>query len=492
VDEPAATTEHIVPITGLSPSTTYYYNVGSSLDVLASGADFTFVTHPPPGTVMPIRIWALGDAGTNNANQTNVRNAFYNWTGTRTPDFVLQLGDNAYNSGTDTEFQGAVFNMYSAMLRKTTFWSCIGNHETDQATAFVDTYPYFNVYTFPTAGECGGVASGTEHYYSFDYGNIHIISLDSMTASRSSTGAMATWLQADLASTTATWIVCMFHHPPYTKGSHNSDSETELIQMRQNFNPILEAGGVDLVLNGHSHCYERSYLLDGHYGTSDTLTAAMKVNGGDGRPAGNGAYVKPLTGPRDHFGTVYCVTGSAGQATGGTLNHAAHFISLNELGSLVLDVNGNRLDATLIRDNSSIRDTYTIFKQGAADTDHDGLPDEWEIANGLDRFNAADAAQDTDGDGLTNTQEYLAGTSPKSGADLPQVAAITAQPNGSVVLQLNTVNGKFYKVEANNSFPSGPWTTVAASVAGTGGFVSVTDAGAIGVSNRIYRVTVLP
>ncbi len=133
--------------------------------------------------------------------------------------------------------------------------------------------------------------------------------------------------------------------------------------MRTNFLPILEAGGVDLVLCGHSHCYERSYLLDGHYGLSGTLTAAMKKNAGDGRPAGNGAYIKPLTGVRSHFGAVYAVAGSAGKISGGTLNHPAHFISMNNLGSLVLDVNGTRLDATFIRENSSIPDTFTIIKQ---------------------------------------------------------------------------------------------------------------------------------
>jgi hypothetical protein len=95
-----------------------------------------------------------------------------------TPNLVLQLGDNAYNSGLDNEFQVAVFDMYPTMLRKTPFWSCLGNHETAQATAFVDTYPYFDIYTLPTAGEAGGVASGTEHYYSFNYGNIHFIALD--------------------------------------------------------------------------------------------------------------------------------------------------------------------------------------------------------------------------------------------------------------------------------------------------------------------------
>ncbi len=222
------------------------------------------------------------------------------------------------------------------------------------------------------------MASGTEHYYSFDYANIHFISLDSMTADRSPDGAMATWLQNDLASTTATWIICFFHHPPYTKGSHDSDTEVELIQMRSNILPVLEAGGVDLVLSGHSHTYERSCLIDGHYGLSRTLTAAMKKNAGDGRPASDGAYLKPLAGTRDHLGAVYAVAGSSGKISGWTggstaatnpTPHPAMHVSLRQLGSLVLDINGTRLDATFLRENGSTPDTFTILKQGTAGSD---------------------------------------------------------------------------------------------------------------------------
>src|SRR6185503_453330 len=128
------------------------------------------------------------------------------------------------------------------------------------------------------------------------------------------------WLQDDLAATTQDWIIAFWHHPPYTKGSHNSDTETELIQMRENALPILEAGGVDLVLCGHSHCYERSYLLNGHYGLSNSLTPAMKVDGGDGREDGTGAYQKP-GGLAANAGAVYAVAGSSGKISGGTLNH---------------------------------------------------------------------------------------------------------------------------------------------------------------------------
>jgi hypothetical protein len=387
VDEAAAPGpaqfDHVVTLTGLTPNSTYYYSIGSGSDTLAPAGpanplDYTFTTPPTAGTVINTRIWVLGDAGTagvGNPNQAVVRDAFYTFTGARTPNLVLQLGDNAYNSGLDSEFQAAMFDMYPTMLRKTPFWSCLGNHETAQATAFVDTYPYFDIYTLPTAGEAGGVASGTEHYYSFNYGNIHFISLDSMTANRAvdnpntpgvnEDGPMAAWLRTDLQSTTATWIICFFHHPPYTKGSHDSDTEGELIEMRQNFLPILEAGGVDLTLSGHSHIYERSFFLDGHYGLSTTLTAAMKLNAGSGRPSDTGAYLKPLNGAGGHKGAVYAVAGSSGQATS-TSNgfpHPAHYISLLNLGSLVLDVNGARLDATFIRENGTTPDTFTIIKQ---------------------------------------------------------------------------------------------------------------------------------
>lgn len=362
--ESAPGTEHELNLTGLRPSTTYYYSVGSATEAFAGpDAGCFFTTPPPPGTARPTRIWVLGDAGTANVQQARVRNAFYQYAGQRPPDLCLLLGDNAYDTGSDREHQLALFDMYPAMLRRVPFWSCLGNHETGQSVSYVNTYPYFDIFTFPTKGECGGVASGTEHYFSFDHGNIHFISLDSMTASRAPDGAMATWLTQDLASTTATWIIAFFHHPPYSKGSHNSDTERNLIEMRRNFLPILENGGVDLVLGGHSHAYERSFLLDGHYGMSNTLTAAMKLDPGDGRPDGNGAYLKPATGPRAHLGAVYNVTGSAGHISGGPLNHPAMYFSANELGSVVLDIHGNRLDSTFLRENGTIRDTYRIQKQ---------------------------------------------------------------------------------------------------------------------------------
>lgn len=365
--EEQATTEHSVSIGGLAASSTWYYSVGDSAGALAGGDEsFRFTTSPPPGKAVDSRIWILGDCGTANNDQHAVRDAFHQFTAGRIPDLLLLLGDNAYNFGTDAEYQAAIFNTYPETLRRVPVWPTLGNHETGQATDFNGKYPHFDIFTLPTRGEVGGVASGTEHYYSFDHGQMHFICLDSMTANRSPAGAMATWLKADLASTTATWTIAFWHHPPYTKGSHDSDLEPELIEMRNVFLPILEAGGVDLVLSGHSHSYERSFLIDGHYGVSKTLTAAMKKDGGSGRTGETGAYTKRLTGPRAHHGAVYAVAGSAGKTSGGSLDHPAMFISLNKLGSLVLDVSATRLDATFVQpegEGFSTPDTFTILKK---------------------------------------------------------------------------------------------------------------------------------
>ena len=91
------------------------------------------------------------------------------FTGSRIPDLNLQMGDNAYTSGTDAEYQTGYFNMYANIFRKMPQWSTLGNHDANNgSTNPLANFPYFDMFAFPTAGECGGVGSGTEHYYSFD------------------------------------------------------------------------------------------------------------------------------------------------------------------------------------------------------------------------------------------------------------------------------------------------------------------------------------
>ena len=137
--------------------------------------------------------------------------------------------------------------------------------------------------------------------------------------------------------------------------------------MRQNFLPILEAGGVDVVLTGHSHVYERSFFVDGHYGKSADFDPALHVKQpGNGRAEGDGVYRKPR-GRAPHAGEVSVVSGSAGSAGSKTkppaLDHRAMCVSFNELGSVVLDIDGLRLDLTFINERAEKRDGFAIEKK---------------------------------------------------------------------------------------------------------------------------------
>lgn len=359
------TTNHLVALTNLLPDTIYFYSVGLTNLELAGGTNYFFRTAPPVGGRRPIRVWVLGDFGFTNQSALPVRDAYSNFTAHRYTDLWLMLGDNAYHNGGDEVWQVAIFNTYAGLLRQTPVWSTIGNQETGGSPTLSPSRPYLETFSFPTNAEAGGAASGTEKYYSFDYGNAHFICLDSMSSSRASGSPMLTWLEADLQQTTNDWIIAFWHHPPYSKGSNDSDVRTEQIEMRANAVPLLEAYGVDLVLCGHSHSYERSYLLEGHYGLSSTFSTNFVKDAGDGRVDGEGAYRKEALGPAAHQGAVYAVAGSGAALGGGPLNHPAMYRSLNVLGSMVLDIHANRLEAKFVRETGAIDDYFTMIK-GAA------------------------------------------------------------------------------------------------------------------------------
>lgn len=359
----AVTTEHRVTLSGLQPNTRYYYAVGSSAGILYGDASTHFTTAPPTGSTQPLRLWVIGDSGMGDINADLVYQGFLAWNAGRRVDGWLMLGDNAYVIGTDAEYQRAVFETYPEMLRQTALWPVYGNHDGQSADANTQSGAYFDIFEPPAAGQAGGVPSGTEAYYSFDVGNVHVAVLSSYQTPRSAKGAMATWLDADLAAASgAGWLLVAFHHPPYSKGSHDSDFEAEMVEMRQNLLPILEARGVDLVLAGHSHGYERSMLLDGHYGPSATFGAPVIVDPGDGRIEGDGAYLKPA-GTVPHEGTVYAVVGiSSSYSLGGNLDHPANLVNRRQLGTMVLDIEGERLDARVVDPLGRLIDHFTLAK----------------------------------------------------------------------------------------------------------------------------------
>lgn len=357
-------TDHVVHINGLQPNTRYYYDVETKTTAMPNdAASFSFTTAPIPGTRQPIRVWVLGDSGTASAGAAAVRDAYERFNGPHHTDLWLMLGDNAYRRGSDAEYQKAVFEEYPVMLRRAPLWPTLGNHDYKSCNAVGQSGVYYDIFDLPTKGQAGGIRSCSKAYYSFDFGNAHFICLDSNQTDYSEKNPMLHWLRNDLRANRCDWTIAYFHHPPYSRGSHDSDQPGERMNdVREHLVPLLEAGGTDLVLTGHSHSYERSFLLDGFHRNASAFSDSFKKDRGDGREDGQGAYRKPTLSRTPHEGTVYVVAGSSGQAVGGRLDHPAMCISTNSLGSLVLDINSNRLDATFINDRAERLDHFTIIK----------------------------------------------------------------------------------------------------------------------------------
>ncbi|VAX21690.1 hypothetical protein MNBD_NITROSPINAE03-2076, partial [hydrothermal vent metagenome] len=299
---------------------------------------------------------------TGNSTQISVRDAFYVYSKSRAADMILSLGDNAYGSGSDSEFQKKFFNVYKSIMKNTALWSAFSNHDGISSDSPTQSGPYYDSFSFPTKGEAGGVASGTEAYYSFNFGDIHFISLDSYDSSRQPGGDMLLWLEKDLAAANQKWIVAFWHHPPYSFGTHNSDNERKLYEMRANVLPIIEKYGVDLVLTGHSHTYERSMLIKGHYGASGTFTSEMALDSGDGRPDGAGFYKKTVTGSGPAPGTVYVVAGTSGRTGRIEKLHPVMAVTSTAPGSLVIDIDSDEINVVFLDYTGATLDSFTIIK----------------------------------------------------------------------------------------------------------------------------------
>lgn len=359
------TRQYEAHVKGLKPATKYFYAIYNGETRLAGGdTEHYFVTHPPVGTSAAMRLWVVGDSGTGDQNQADVHTAMRDYvakTG-RPLDHYLHVGDMAYGKGTDGQFQKNFFEPYAATLKNTVCWASMGNHEGGSSRGISGTGPYYDAYVCPTAAEAGGVASGSEAYYSFDIADVHFICLDSHDLDRSPDAAMAQWLRADLEQARAKWLVAFWHHPPYTLGSHDSNKEAQLIEMRENFMPILESAGVDVVLTGHSHIYERSMLIDGAYHTP-TIADGVILDDGDGNPEGDGAYRKS-EGLHPNEGHVSIVTGNGGASMSrrGTMPVMREIIL--EFGSVIIDVDGDTLKGIMLNKDGETRDLFSIVKEG--------------------------------------------------------------------------------------------------------------------------------
>jgi acid phosphatase type 7 len=371
---PSGKSDVAVTVVDLEPNTRYYYAVCSSVSCQTSNATFTFQTAPTVGTSQALRMLVLGDPGQGRSGGGNaVVSAARNWMGDRKEDMWLLLGDDAYNSGTDKEYTNNLINYFRPYLRTVPVWPLTGNHDASSNPAG-QTGPYFELFKPDGASS---TPSGTAAYYSFNYGNVHVVCLDSYFSSRSRSGAMLRWLEDDLANidhSETKWLIAAWHHPVYSRGTHDSDKESYSIDMRSNALPMLEEAGLDLLLTGHSHSYERSYFVKGHYGKSSTFSAASHVvqSGNGGGVLGGSAYTKPpgLT-PLNGMVTITCGNSALVRSSShsSAFDHPAMVkIQGNDRGfadyaSFVVDVEDNVLKVTTIGATGKIWDSFSIVKQ---------------------------------------------------------------------------------------------------------------------------------
>ncbi|MAJ29454.1 hypothetical protein CBD41_09270 [bacterium TMED181] len=343
------------------------YRVLKGDNVLGSG---TFLSGMGKSSSQPLKVWVLGDSGTGKKRQYQVAQAMAahaaTATGGRGIDLMLHVGDMAYSHGTEGEFDGRFFRPYVSMLSDLPCWPAIGNHEVKSTSVETESGPYFDAFMIPTAGECGGEPSGTEAYYSFNNGPGHFISLDSSGGKITADSPMVEWLKKDLASHDREWCIVFFHHPPYSLGTHTSqsaaDSYGRLVAMREIVIPLLEAGGADLILAGHSHCYERSALIRGVYGygtAPNHVVPNRETLLKDGRV---------LQQKLDQYevakgeGSLYVVVGHGGAGVGTPGEHPVMDQFDDRHGSLLLTIDSGSLLLENVVIDGDVMDRVTLVR----------------------------------------------------------------------------------------------------------------------------------
>jgi hypothetical protein len=321
--EALGTRLHRVQLDGLRPDTSYHYQIHSGAGALLPPKIYTFRTAPQTGSDLPFTFIAFGDYGTRRSGQRQLcrqmrRDAFA---------FVLTTGDNSQGRGTYRQYDRSIFQVYDKILSQAAVYPTLGNHDykTDRAA------PYLTLFDLPRNAWS---VTDMGRYYSFDYGNTHFGVVDSnkLVDDRDGTcDEMLAWLDEDLGQTRLKWKVVSCHHPPYNAGPHGIEE-----RVRAELIPILEAHGVDLVLSGHQHNYQRS------------------------KPLRDGQVTSP-----DRGGITYVVSGAGAVARArcSTPRWLARSICSTSHGIYGrITVTGGRLTIEAVDDEGRTRDKHTIVK----------------------------------------------------------------------------------------------------------------------------------
>jgi hypothetical protein len=263
--------QHEATLTGLESATTYTYELLAG-GVSATAAPDQLTTAPPKGSGT-VKFIVFGDSGSGGPEQYQLASLMGAESAADRFDLALHTGDVVYPKGTHQLLQDRFFKVYESWLRRRPIFPAFGNHE-----EYADGgQPYLDVFALPENGASPVFPDHRERYYSFDYGPIHFIALDTQIgfSSNQRLNEQLKWLVQDLDATTQPWRIVYFHRPAY--GS--SDASISL-DVRTNLRPILERYGVQLVLAGHEHSYARG--VPWREGALPSSAVSHVVTGGGG------------------------------------------------------------------------------------------------------------------------------------------------------------------------------------------------------------------
>jgi len=223
-------TLHIAKVTGLAAGKSYDYMMQFNPPFQTVGSrSGNFRTDPGPDADAPLHFAVYGDTRTYPDRHKLVATALDK----EGPlDFVVQSGDLVADGRKWPLWKKQFFDPAQEMLRHTTIWPVLGNHEYDGILAQ-------QLFDFPKS------------YHSIDFGNVHFVLLNSELKPGKADPEMLAWLEKDLAASKATWKLVSYHRPTFDVITHRTTfGQRDLL-------PVLQRGGVDIVMNGHTHNYQR-------------------------------------------------------------------------------------------------------------------------------------------------------------------------------------------------------------------------------------------
>ena len=265
LDEPLFV--HRADIGGLAAGARYYYRtfIDDRESPAIGTAAATFQAPPASGG---FRFLVFGDSGTGSDEQKQVAARM---AAEQNVSLVVHTGDVVYDWGSYPHYQQKYFDIYRTQLLRVPFALCLGNHDVqeDLGRSCVTLNAFPRVTPPPPWGA----------YYSFDWGDVHFVCLESNFFGRVEAEPMYEWFDEDLARTKKTWKVVFFHHPPYDA---LRGEEINSRAARDRVVPLLDKHEVNLVLCGHHHGYVRMHPLSRGTRVEPARGVAYLTTGGGG------------------------------------------------------------------------------------------------------------------------------------------------------------------------------------------------------------------